>query len=456
MELAHYLECNDPKDMGDRERSLLLASVGTDMDVIRESQVAGRPSKLLAPTMKILRKAPQELHSVQFHPDGETVMGGGSDGILEMYSIYGHCSPIQSMRTSKTCIRSSGYLKGGGQVYAADDSGTLSFWDIANNSIVRRYGSNMGEGRYHTHPIMDAKGSKDGNLFVTGDSKGTMMIWDVRTHSSVQKMCLSRHSQVTSILCCAWGRGDKMVYMGTDRGSLVMVDLRRGTKSGPVDEFGRPEEIDQAFNSEVAGPLGLELKRKVDSDGKVRLSQSLKRRGAQAASFPQAHVVGRARIHDCVRVPNNHKITGLAVSPDGGYVSTFSSDSVVRVYNADYITDKKRLICELPPGPVHNFEQINMNMAWHPDGKHLAVGSANRKVYVYKNMDRLYTEGNISNTLGLDANTSDLIEKSGVPSIQQTLEGHISTVTDVAWHPKEAILGSVGTDGQIILGELNL
>jgi len=460
MELVPIDEGPTPKTLPARERKLLLASKGADIAVIKEAAADDRPSRLLAPTMVICRKEPQELHVCEFHKDGEIVMAGGSDGIIEFHNVYGNCIEAGSIRTSKKCVRTAGYLNNGTNLYSGGDGGELGIWDIESGGIVRKFCDKSDTKKYHQSNVIDSKVSQNNHLITSVDDSGVAFIWDLRVNKAVQRLRISGGSSSnTSLLCAEWGRDDSYAYYGTDQGTVIYYDLRKGEGTGPIEEFGRSHEIEAAFDGEQPYPLGLDLKR-TNSAARggassvasgLSLNRNVKRNLA-------VNIIGKGRVYGTTRLTGMPRVTGLSTNPGGRYVASFSSDGQVRIFKTDYNPEGDRLVATLDKGPMSNFEKPNLKISWRFDNRYLAVGSADKKVYVYKNLDRLKLPSTESGPYGclVDDKMKTLLERASRPVIQHELSGHISCVTSVAWHPSESIIGSVGTDGQIILGEIAL
>ena len=78
-------------------------------------------------------------------------------------------------------------------------------------------------------------------------------------------------------------------------------------------------------------------------------------------------------------------------------------------------------------GASHNFEQTLLRCSWSADGAQVGCGSSDRNAYVW------------------DFDTATLMYQ---------LPGHKGAVNEVAFHPKEPIVGSCSSDKTIFLGEV--
>ena len=119
-------------------------------------------------------------------------------------------------------------------------------------------------------------------------------------------------------------------------------------------------------------------------------------------------------------------LTSLKLSPDGSYLMSNAMDSSLRIWDVRPFAPADRCI-KVFNGAVHNFEKNLLRCNWAPDGRRICTGSADRFVYVF------------------DTTTRNILYK---------LPGHVGSVNEVDFHPKEPIVGSCSSDKKIFLGEI--
>ena len=124
---------------------------------------------------------------------------------------------------------------------------------------------------------------------------------------------------------------------------------------------------------------------------------------------------------------HTNTVTGLAINAAGTHLLSNGMDHCLRVWDVRPYTQGNRLTQTLA-GAEHSFEQNLLRCSWSADGTMVGAGGADCMVHVW------------------DALSGNLRYK---------LPGHAGAVTDVAFHPKEPIIGSCATDKNIYIGEFS-
>ncbi|PWN18438.1 WD40 repeat-like protein [Microstroma glucosiphilum] len=137
-------------------------------------------------------------------------------------------------------------------------------------------------------------------------------------------------------------------------------------------------------------------------------------------------------------------ITSLTLSPSGSYLFSFSLDSTLRVWdvrpfaisssngdaagevNEEDRASQERLYRTLS-GALNGADALLIKGGWSRDGRRIILGSGDRTCVVW------------------DVESEKILYK---------LPGHRGTCTAAAYHPKEPIVVSSSTDGQLLLGEI--
>jgi Prp8 binding protein len=116
----------------------------------------------------------------------------------------------------------------------------------------------------------------------------------------------------------------------------------------------------------------------------------------------------------------------LKLSPCGSFVLSNSMDNTCRIWDIRPYCSQDR--CKtIFHGHAHNFEKNLLRCAWSKDGSMVSAGSSDRFVYIW------------------DVNSKKILYK---------LPGHLGSVNDIDFHPKEEIILSGSSDKTLYMGEL--
>lgn len=253
----------------------------------------------------------------------------------------------------------------------------------------------------HKNAVLEMHWTPDGDHLITCSPDKTVRAWDAESGQQIKKM--AEHSSYVNA-CAPAPRGPPLVVSGSDDGTAKLWDLRvKGAIQTYPDKF---QVTSVAFSADAD---------KIYTGG---IDNELKvwdlRKGAESGALMALK-------------GHTDTITGMAVSPDGTHLLTNSMDCTLRVWDMrPYVTGDTRCV-KLFTGHQHNFEKTLLKCAWSADGSKVSAGSSCHSVLVWDFASR---------------------------RVLYKLPGHKGTVNEVAFHPKEPIIGSAGSDKQIFLGEL--
>lgn len=250
----------------------------------------------------------------------------------------------------------------------------------------------------HKNAILEVHWTADGDNLLTCSPDKTVRCWDAHRGEQVKKM--QGHSAFVNS-CSPAPRGAPLVVSGSDDGTAKLWDLRR---KGCVATF--PDKF-QITAVAFAADADRFYSGGVDNELKVWDLRS----DAEPLMVLPGHT---------------DTVTGIAASPDGAHVLTNAMDCTLRMWDMRPYAPQDRCV-KYFTGHQHNFEKTLLKCAWSPDGRKVSAGSSCHNVFVW------------------DADSRRLLYK---------LPGHLGTVNEVAFHPKEPIIGSAGADRRIFLGEL--
>jgi Prp8 binding protein len=249
----------------------------------------------------------------------------------------------------------------------------------------------------HTGAILELCFSRDGSMVFTASTDKTGSVWDCSAGQRMKK--LRGHTSFVNS-CAASRRGVQLVATGSDDGTIKVWDIRQRNATATLNNTFQITTV--AFNdtSDQLFSAG------IDNDIK-------------AWDLRQNAMLHTMKGH-------SDTVTGLSLSPNGYYLLSNCMDNTVRVWDVRPFAPTDRQL-KVFQGHQHNFEKNLLRCAWSPDGRRIAAGSSDRSVYVW---DTVFQR------------------------LMYKLPGHLGSVNDVHFHPKEPIILSCSSDKTLYLGEL--
>ncbi|DBA69004.1 hypothetical protein WJX79_000526 [Trebouxia sp. C0005] len=250
----------------------------------------------------------------------------------------------------------------------------------------------------HKNAVLDVHWTNDGEKLLSASPDKTVRVWDTSTGQQTKKM--TEHDNFVNS-CSPLRRGPPLLCSGSDDGNVKVWDMR--VKRSVQTFTGKYQVLAVAFSD--AGD-------QVYSGG---LDNNITvwdlRKGEQSMSL----------------TGHTDSITGLSLNPDGTHLLSNAVDNSLRVWDMRPYAPANR--CEkIFTGHQHNYERNLLRCSWSLDSSKVTAGSADRMVYIWNASSR---------------------------QIEYKLPGHLGSVNDAVFHPKEPIVASASSDKQIYLGELS-
>eukprot|EP00761_Pharyngomonas_kirbyi_P003399 gb/GECH01003403.1/.p1 GENE.gb/GECH01003403.1/~~gb/GECH01003403.1/.p1 ORF type:complete len:357 (+),score=88.03 gb/GECH01003403.1/:1-1071(+) len=267
----------------------------------------------------------------------------------------------------------------------------------------------------HANAVLEVQWSRDGERLVSASADRTLCLWDGMTGQRQRR--LRGHSEVVNGTDMN-RRGEERVLSVSDDGTARIWDPR----------------VKDAVQQMDTG-LPLLCGRWIDGE-----------RIAVAGIDPAVQIYDTRRISSFTNTANTattkeeltghgDTVTGMDINGDGTSLLTHSMDHTVSIWDVrPYVRSKSsssssRQVKTLH-GAQHGVERNLLRCAWSGDGSRAGAGSADSPTHVYI----------------WDTTTGELLYR---------LPGHTAAVNEVAFHPKEPIIGSAGSDKKIYIGEID-
>ncbi|KAF7255628.1 hypothetical protein EG68_07726 [Paragonimus skrjabini miyazakii] len=249
----------------------------------------------------------------------------------------------------------------------------------------------------HGGAILDVCLSSDDATIYTASSDKSIALWNTESAQRIKKF--RGHQNIVNA-CGVARRGPQLICSGSDDGTVRLWDRRQ---KAHVQSFQNTYQVLAVTFSDTA--------EMIFSGGIDNIVKGWDLRKLDTSMLLTGHT---------------DTVTGLAVSPDGSFLLSNGMDNTLRVWDIRPYAPAERCTKTFV-GHQHTFEKNLLRCAWSADSRRITCGSGDRYVHVW------------------DAVTRQLVYK---------LPGHTASVNETAFHPKEPILLSVGSDKKIFLGEI--
>ncbi|MEM7005691.1 MAG: TIR domain-containing protein [Pseudomonadota bacterium] len=270
--------------------------------------------------------------SVAFHPDGERILTGSSDGTSRLWRI-GEDEPLQTFSGNRAPIISVTFHPDGERILTGSDDGTAKLWRVGEDEPLQTFsGQDSGVIYMAIHP--------DGERILTGSLDRTAKLWRVGEDEPLQTF--SGHDG--SIRSVAFHPDGERILTGSDDGT---AKLWRVGEDEPLQTFtGHDGSIwSVAFHPDRGRILT------GSGDNTAKLWRVGEDQPLQTFSG-----------HD-------GSIRSVAFHPDGERILTGSDDGTAKLWHVGE---------DQPLQTFTGHEDWIWSVAFHPDGEHILTGSRDK------------------------------------------------------------------------------
>ena len=340
------------------------------------------------------------VEAMTWSPDGRTLAIGLDDYTIRLWDP----STGRELRQLKSTVIStpSAAWSPDGKTLATGHDSAVRLLDPSTGRALCQF-----EG--HSAFVTSVAWSPNGGTLASGSSDSTVRLWDPSTGRELRR--LEGHSDAINFI--AWSPDGKTLASGSEDRTISLWDPSTGR------ELRRLEGHSGTIDSLTWSPDGDTLA-SVASDHTIRLWDP---------STGQEHrlrlrVPWAPEVHH--RLEFKYAVGSVAWHPNGTYLTWATMDgarSVVQLWNRELQMWNTHWGVE--GGKFRGHSDSVTSLAWRPDGRTLASGSADATIRLWK-----------------------LELPWGEPELRR-LEGHTDTISSLAWSPDGKRLASASWDGSV-------
>ena len=116
--------------------------------------------------------------SVDFSPDGNTILSGSADNTLKLWSLEGVC--LQTFEGHSGTVTSVDFSPDGNTILSGSADNTLKLWSLEGVCLQTFEG--------HSGTVTSVDFSPDGNTILSGSGDGSMRVWSQKSSREAMRL----------------------------------------------------------------------------------------------------------------------------------------------------------------------------------------------------------------------------------------------------------------------------
>jgi WD40 repeat protein/serine/threonine protein kinase len=398
--------------------------------------------------------------SVAFGPDGNRLVSGSGDNILEVWDVATGREML-ALKGHSDMVISVAFSADGRRLVSGSKDRSLRVWDAQSGQEILTL-------KGHSEAVSSVTFSPDGKRLASGSWDNTMKVWDAQNGQEI--LTLRGHSKpVTSV---AFSPDGKRLVSGSSDKTLKVWNAQSGQEILTLK--GHSKAVTSvAFSPDserlVSGSLDNTLKVWTGESGKELLTLKGHSDHVTSVAFsPDSQRLASGSADQTVKIwdalsgremltltGHRNDVSNVAFSPDGKRLASGSWDGTIRVSDAQ--NGPETLTLKGHTEPISS-------VAFSPDSKRVASGSTDNSVKIWNaesGLEILTLKGHILDVYSVtfspdgkrlasgsrDKTVKIWDVKSGRETL--TLQGHSGVVSSVAFSPDGKRLASASEDGSV-------
>jgi WD40 repeat protein/serine/threonine protein kinase len=281
---------------------------------------------------------------VAFSPDGKHVATGSFDRTVRIWELATG-ETVSVLRGHEGVVWGLAFSPGGDQLASASSDPSVKLWDWKNEVELRTL-------RCHGGTVHDVAFSPDGARLATASHDLTVKLWDLADNPEAR--ILTGHAGPVHGI--AFHPAGKVIASAGQDKTIKLWDVATGA----------PRTLNGGHDAAVlcvAFSPGGEILASGDKKGIVRFWDTAS--GRMSGALADDH---------------GGEVSGLAFRPDGEHLAVAGKDGGVWIWQVK---------SSVKVGTFRDHERIVTTLAYSPDGRFLASGSADRRVIVHDTTGRV-------------------------------------------------------------------